>query len=308
MGSHFGVGAPPIFVYFSGDWDVHCKYGILSHGQVEEDAHPAPLTALRHTSRRDFPRKGDSTWCVVETSGTRHERLVLLRPEDDGRYRYVAVAQIPEDCFAMWATFQFLQLLDGCKISVARTIKALTSPEARELDENLYLHLSMTAFQRGNPFLPAEECPTSVCVDSGKSLGLLHWERFKGEFRLAEYVKVFLARMGEDIRTFDSIDGRRLSPHHCVVLRDQWQRVRGRFLEALRVQRAAYRRGSGGSNAPSIREQVEPKFLPGPLRRHEPRSLAAQLVVRNTFWDVLEHSRAPRRRRTVQLPVMLPAS
>ena len=24
---HFGVGAPPILVYFSGDWDVHCKYG-----------------------------------------------------------------------------------------------------------------------------------------------------------------------------------------------------------------------------------------------------------------------------------------
>ena len=24
MGSHFGVGAPPIFrTYFSGDWDVH---------------------------------------------------------------------------------------------------------------------------------------------------------------------------------------------------------------------------------------------------------------------------------------------
>ncbi|CAJ1359314.1 unnamed protein product [Effrenium voratum] len=245
---------------------------------------------------------------MVETSGTLHERLILLRPEDEGQYRYVAVAQIPEDCFAMWATFQFLQLLDGCKISIARIIKALTTPEAQELDENLYLHLSITAFQRGNPLLPAEECPTSVCVDSGKSLGLPHWERFKGEFCLAEYVKVFLARMGEDIRTFDSIDGRRLLPHHCVVLRDQWQRVRRRFFEALRVQRSAYRRGSGGPNAPSIREQVEPKFLPPSLRRLEPRSLAAQLVVRNTFWDVLEHGRPPKRRRTVHLPVMLPAS
>ena len=33
MGSHFGVGAPPILVYFSGDWDVHWGYGILTHGQ-----------------------------------------------------------------------------------------------------------------------------------------------------------------------------------------------------------------------------------------------------------------------------------
>ena len=26
MGSHFGVGAPPILVYLSGDWDVHRGY------------------------------------------------------------------------------------------------------------------------------------------------------------------------------------------------------------------------------------------------------------------------------------------
>ena len=29
---HFGVGAPLILVYFSGDWDVHWGYGILTHG------------------------------------------------------------------------------------------------------------------------------------------------------------------------------------------------------------------------------------------------------------------------------------
>ena len=30
----FAVGAPPILVYFSGDWDVHWGYGILSHGRL----------------------------------------------------------------------------------------------------------------------------------------------------------------------------------------------------------------------------------------------------------------------------------
>ena len=30
---HFWVGAPPILVYFSGDWDVHWGYGVLTHGQ-----------------------------------------------------------------------------------------------------------------------------------------------------------------------------------------------------------------------------------------------------------------------------------
>ena len=28
-GYHFGVGVPPILVYFSGDWDVHSGYGIF---------------------------------------------------------------------------------------------------------------------------------------------------------------------------------------------------------------------------------------------------------------------------------------
>ena len=31
---HVGVGAPPILVYFSGDWDVHSGYGILTYGHV----------------------------------------------------------------------------------------------------------------------------------------------------------------------------------------------------------------------------------------------------------------------------------
>ena len=31
---HFGIGAPPILVYFSGDWDVHWGYGGLTHGHM----------------------------------------------------------------------------------------------------------------------------------------------------------------------------------------------------------------------------------------------------------------------------------
>ena len=31
---HFGVGAPPILVYVSGDWDVHWGLGLLTHGQI----------------------------------------------------------------------------------------------------------------------------------------------------------------------------------------------------------------------------------------------------------------------------------
>ena len=31
---HFGVGAPLMLVYFSGDWDVHWGYGFLTHGHL----------------------------------------------------------------------------------------------------------------------------------------------------------------------------------------------------------------------------------------------------------------------------------
>ena len=34
------VGAPPILVHFSGDWDAHWGYGILPHGQVFLPTHP----------------------------------------------------------------------------------------------------------------------------------------------------------------------------------------------------------------------------------------------------------------------------
>ncbi|WP_428379718.1 hypothetical protein [Marinobacter adhaerens] len=37
MGQYnFGVGAPPISVYFSGDWDVRWGYGLFTHGHLSE--------------------------------------------------------------------------------------------------------------------------------------------------------------------------------------------------------------------------------------------------------------------------------
>ena len=33
---HFGIGAPPILVYSSGDWDVYWGYGVLTHGHMEQ--------------------------------------------------------------------------------------------------------------------------------------------------------------------------------------------------------------------------------------------------------------------------------
>ena len=50
---HFGIGAPPILVYISGDWDVHWGYGLLTHGQVlAKQKHHVPiyLHPTKHTT------------------------------------------------------------------------------------------------------------------------------------------------------------------------------------------------------------------------------------------------------------------
>ena len=33
---HFGIGAPPILVYFGGDWGVHWQYEVLTLGHMAQ--------------------------------------------------------------------------------------------------------------------------------------------------------------------------------------------------------------------------------------------------------------------------------
>ena len=40
---HSGIGAPPLLVYFCGDWDVHWGYGILTHGHIPWRPKPSPI-------------------------------------------------------------------------------------------------------------------------------------------------------------------------------------------------------------------------------------------------------------------------
>ena len=74
MGSHSGVGAPPIFrAYFSGDWDVHWGYGLLTHGPLIVDAKMAgslanlirgPLCHLNQTQHKQLHgRQPVLGWC-----------------------------------------------------------------------------------------------------------------------------------------------------------------------------------------------------------------------------------------------------
>ena len=52
---YHGVGAPPILVYFSGDWDVHWRYGMLTHGHINPpcfNRNPKKKGETRNKTRR----------------------------------------------------------------------------------------------------------------------------------------------------------------------------------------------------------------------------------------------------------------
>ena len=51
----FGVGAPPILAHFSGDWDVHWGYGILTHGHISTQ-HKRPRDMSEPLPPSNFPQ------------------------------------------------------------------------------------------------------------------------------------------------------------------------------------------------------------------------------------------------------------
>ena len=49
---HVGIGVPPSLIYFSGDWDAHWGYGVLTDGHVSgHGEHFANLPADSSASR-----------------------------------------------------------------------------------------------------------------------------------------------------------------------------------------------------------------------------------------------------------------
>ena len=75
-GAHFGIGAPPILVYFSWDWDVHWGYGVLTHGPCLSGSPREVLTSRVSTSE---PTR-HSEWEFVQF----HDGLAVARECNSG--------------------------------------------------------------------------------------------------------------------------------------------------------------------------------------------------------------------------------
>jgi len=285
--------------------------------------------ALHHKLRRDFPLEGDSS-CAIWQDDAAQGAVLVVRPDQEGTFTIMAVFRVPEDRFATWATFQFRILLESARKTAQWFLNRPGICELRKEDEKFYMALSIQSFKRGMPLVPSGE--PIITIDAGERLGLKHWARFQPgqsgsgrKFRLSEYLSVFLNAIGEEIHPFDVLDGRELVPYQCVVRRSDWQAVRKHFFEVFPLAKTAYRRANGGSSAPGVHEDVDPKFLSdgevssfgGLHERVEEVKQEPRLIVRNTFLDIEDdeelqrqadrHARNSRRPKTTMVfPMSIP--
>ena len=125
-------------------------------------------------------------------------------------------------------------------------------------------------------------------------------------FYLADYLKCFMDKLGHPTLFFyDTLDGCKLVPYQCVVKRQDWEQLKKFFMPAFRLQKAAYRRGNGGTVAPSLVEDVRPHCSSQepcyePQVQHE--GSIVKTVVRNTFLELDEDQGdkdGPPMRRTI---------
>ena len=101
---HYGVGAPPILVYFSGDWDVHWGYGILTHGHMISMHLDLTWENRREQSKivrpcRDVPKRDDVKGSPKDIQHgealDRHTRKGYPRAEQSCRPERLSVARHP---------------------------------------------------------------------------------------------------------------------------------------------------------------------------------------------------------------------
>lgn len=279
--------------------------------------------ALHHKLRRNFPLEGDSACAFWEDAVEAQGAVLVVRPDKEGTFTATVVVRVAEDKFATWATFQFRILLESARKTAQWFLNRPGIADLRNADEKYYMVLSIQSFKRGMPLVPSGE--PIITIDAGERLGLKHWARFqpghttsRNKFRLSQYLSVFLKAIGEELHTFDVLDSRELVPYQCLVRRSEWEAVRKHFFEVFPLAKTAYRRANGGSSAPGVHEDVEPKFLsdtevsfgPSPAER-EDMKLESRLIVRNTFLDIEDdeelqrkadlHARSARRPKTTMV-------
>ncbi|CAL1140009.1 unnamed protein product [Cladocopium goreaui] len=273
---------------------------------------------------RNYPNQGDSScsFWMEDSNDKPHECLILVRPETaTEKFTAFVIVRVHENHFARWASEHFRSVLSSARSTAESYLNRPGIVELREMDEQFYVVISMQSFKRGMPLLPAypdEHCLTEI--DAGERFGLRRWVRYEPrstKFQLAQYLPVFMERLGFEIGAYNSLDGQKLVPYQCVVRRADWEQMRSRFLEAYPLQKTAYRRANGGSGSPGVHEDVLPKFVTSTalnIQERMDQEAWPKLVVRKTFLDLEEDDtssngspkvRPPRRPKTTHFGRLL---
>lgn len=239
--------------------------------------------------------------------------VIVRKASQRHHFRLMILFRVPDvELLLSWTSKSFVILLERSREAVCMFLSRFGIVDMRELDAKMYVVLGMRNFHRGPPLIPVESLSPSNAVEVAISCrngcdDLKRWRRFSSEgdpkaFRMAKYLRCFMKQLGHPIMTHDTLDGRRLVSYQCVVLREDWLRLREVFWDAFRIQKAAYRRANGGKTAPTLQEDVTPHFLKAVLR-DEGSDVPAipsagsdgdpydrHLVVRKTFLEVVEEN------------------
>jgi len=225
----------------------------------------ADRVRLRSILRRDWPKLGSFTIVVaplhpetnelLEELGFLKATVVIVEPhEDPAKTRCTEVKQltrVPAWALPMAAAPHFKQQLD-------RGLDYAGSVAYKEVTEGAgsYIVVGMRRCVKGPPLLPCECQGTPEVTDWG--------EAESGGVRLAlpEYLQTFLKRIGvEGVDIYDRLHGREVVRYQAVVQRRAWEQAWTVMENPFRLQRAAYRRLHGGTNAPALTIDMAPKFL-----------------------------------------------
>lgn len=237
---------------------MNALYALLLKSPIEEEM------LFREIVRRDFPRQGHTTGAFFPLDASRLEPLAFgndccyfetLMMSTEGGDKKTSV----EHTFMIPRTLQWMLPL------MTRALSLVCSPARLEgvpdslyhvaLRDSPFLMLRLRKCCRGPPLVPSK-------ARYAEELDELGWEPAEEEdFSLGGYLQKLLAVCGVHTScVFDCLDGRPLVFFQAAVPRTAWPCLWDALEPVLKKQQTAYRRRYGGTGAPRIDADVEPRF------------------------------------------------
>lgn len=252
----------------------------------------------RYVHRRNFPSPG--IWCMF-VSPEFPEDLKASPPSlwiarRCGEQQHIQVTHLLHEAFMQfdsWNWRYYNMMLDSVSKFCAALWNDPCMVQLRQIGQVFYIVLTMRRSTHGPPLLQ-----DSQDIESWVSYPCTT------RFKLPEYLRIFLKRLGMNIDVYSSLDGSQLVPYQAVVRRHDWEKVEALVAIAFQRQMTAYRRLRGCRNVPVLQVDCEPRFLPslpgpastGVTQVSDTSDQPIIIHVRNTFINVKPKEQVPWKR------------